>query len=203
MIGNDIVDLAQAKQESNWQRKGFLAKLFTDEEQQYIHTSPNPERMVWTLWSMKESVYKAILRETGERVFAPKKIPCQLTSWIEKSAESIVFHEKTYRVKTSVTQDYIASIALLTDGSSTVESAVFSLTDTAYTTQSSMVRTRIVQHCAELLSVPEHLFSIQKNLNGIPTLHISNTGKDPLQIPISISHHGHYGAYVIGLSVNE
>ncbi|WP_332368793.1 hypothetical protein [Spirosoma telluris] len=29
MIGNDIVDLTQAKQESNWQRKGFLHKLFT------------------------------------------------------------------------------------------------------------------------------------------------------------------------------
>ena len=33
MIGNDIIDLALAKKENNWQRKGFLDKLFTPKEQ--------------------------------------------------------------------------------------------------------------------------------------------------------------------------
>ena len=203
MIGNDIVDLAQAKQESNWQRKGFLAKLFTDEEQQYIRTSATPERMVWALWSMKESAYKAILRETGERKFAPPKLACQLTSLTEKAAEAIVFHEKAYWAKTVITPHYIASVATPITTSSTFQQVTFSLTDTSYTTQSSIVRAQIVQHCAEILSVPEDVIEIQKDQNGIPTLHINEAGKVPIQIPISISHHGHYGAYVIGLPVNE
>ena len=32
MIGNDVVDLATAKNENNWRRKGYLEKLFTEEE---------------------------------------------------------------------------------------------------------------------------------------------------------------------------
>ena len=37
-IGNDIVDLNLAKTESNWQRKGFLEKQFTQKEQEEILT---------------------------------------------------------------------------------------------------------------------------------------------------------------------
>ena len=33
MVGNDIVDLAEAKKASNWQRPRFLEKLFTPNEQ--------------------------------------------------------------------------------------------------------------------------------------------------------------------------
>ena len=34
MIGNDVVDLRRALVESNWKRKGFLTKVFSDSEQQ-------------------------------------------------------------------------------------------------------------------------------------------------------------------------
>ena len=36
MIGNDVVDLELAKKESNWQRRGFLSKIFTKNEQRLI-----------------------------------------------------------------------------------------------------------------------------------------------------------------------
>ena len=36
MIGNDVIDLALAKIESNWQRSRFLAKIFTKKEQEII-----------------------------------------------------------------------------------------------------------------------------------------------------------------------
>ena len=62
MIGNDVIDLTLANQESNWKRKGFLQKLFSASEQQRILKSANPSQMVWILWSIKESVYKANLR---------------------------------------------------------------------------------------------------------------------------------------------
>ena len=41
MIGNDIVDIAEAKKDSNWQRSRFLDKLFTSKEQQLVHQSKN------------------------------------------------------------------------------------------------------------------------------------------------------------------
>jgi phosphopantetheinyl transferase (holo-ACP synthase) len=74
MIGNDIVDLALARKESNWQRKGFLDKIFTKKEQLQIVTAQNPETMVWNLWSRKEAVYKIYNRETGIRAFIPLEL---------------------------------------------------------------------------------------------------------------------------------
>jgi len=55
LIGNDIVDLQCARKESNWQRKGFLEKQFTDLEQEIIFRVENSFETVWRLWSMKEA----------------------------------------------------------------------------------------------------------------------------------------------------
>ena len=41
MIGNDIIDLAFARKESNWQRPGFLNKIFTPDEQWLIANAKN------------------------------------------------------------------------------------------------------------------------------------------------------------------
>ena len=42
MIGNDIVDLALAKKQSNWRRKGYFEKIFTQQEQHLINNTQNP-----------------------------------------------------------------------------------------------------------------------------------------------------------------
>ena len=55
MIGNDIIDLALARKESNWLRSGFLDKIFTLREKLLISNSQNPETTVWNLWSRKEA----------------------------------------------------------------------------------------------------------------------------------------------------
>jgi phosphopantetheinyl transferase (holo-ACP synthase) len=78
VIGNDVVDIEQAEKESNWQRRGFLDKLFTTREQDFILSSANPGQTVWVLWSMKESAYKIYNRETGIRAFMPKRLECYI-----------------------------------------------------------------------------------------------------------------------------
>ena len=72
MIGNDIIDLSLAKTQSNWQRKGFLEKLFSNDEQQLILEASNSFEMVWRLWSMKEAAYKIYTQHNEIRFFAPK-----------------------------------------------------------------------------------------------------------------------------------
>ncbi|MGV3459374.1 MAG: 4'-phosphopantetheinyl transferase family protein [Flavobacterium sp.] len=76
MIGNDVVDIAAARKESNIWRKGWQEKLFTVGEQTYISQSSDAERAVWLLWSMKEAAYKAWNRQTGIRAFIPQKLEC-------------------------------------------------------------------------------------------------------------------------------
>ena len=70
MIGNDIVDLNCANKESNWQRSGFLEKLFTKEEQKWIQKAEHKTLAVWLLWSQKESAYKIVCKLEQRRFFA-------------------------------------------------------------------------------------------------------------------------------------
>ena len=107
MIGNDVVDLALAKAESNWQRKGFLDKVFTKGEQNIIFGSENQDITVWTLWSRKEAVYKIIRQENGTRGFYPLRIENR-----DYKRGIVVFEEQLFYTKTTIDENFIHSIAL-------------------------------------------------------------------------------------------
>ncbi|WP_417941167.1 4'-phosphopantetheinyl transferase superfamily protein [Flavobacterium sp. RS13.1] len=113
MIGNDVIDILQSRQESNWQRKGFLEKLFTAEEQFDILQDSNPETMVWLFWSMKEAAYKIYNRETKRREYIPKKLICKIVSKNKNCISGQVSCGKTvYHTKTTVSDDTIHTIAV-------------------------------------------------------------------------------------------
>ena len=114
MIGNDIIDLALAKKESNWQRKGFLNKIFTPREQSLILNAQNPEITVWNLWSRKEAAYKIYNRQTKIRSY----IPLQLECFDVEAKDGIIYgkvicYNTVYYTKTSITFEYIETIAVL------------------------------------------------------------------------------------------
>lgn len=110
MIGNDIVDLALARKESNWQRPRFLDKIFTSYEQQLILEAENPEIMVWNLWSRKEAAYKIYNRETGIRAFIPRQLECIY----EDEARGLVICKKNiYHTQTTIINDEIHTIAVV------------------------------------------------------------------------------------------
>lgn len=112
MIGNDLVDLEQAAIESNWQRKGYLAKIYTASEQQMINESVNPDHMVWLLWSMKEAAYKIHSRKTGIRKYAPLSIACSTINFNQTDMSGLVSIEGEYFYTQSVFKDaYVHTIA--------------------------------------------------------------------------------------------
>ena len=80
MIGNDIIDLSLAKAQSNWQRKGFLEKQFSANEQRFILAATNSFILVWRFWSMKEAAYKCYTQQYQKRFFAPQKFECSMVS---------------------------------------------------------------------------------------------------------------------------
>jgi phosphopantetheinyl transferase (holo-ACP synthase) len=110
MIGNDIVDLALARTESNLKRKNFLDKLFTKEEQLLVENANNPEVMVWNLWSRKEAAYKIYNRETGIRGYFPKQLVC---SYESETSGTVCCNERVYYTKSTVTKDFIYTIATI------------------------------------------------------------------------------------------
>ncbi|MFD2903985.1 4'-phosphopantetheinyl transferase family protein [Sphingobacterium anhuiense] len=113
MIGNDVIDLQQSRQESNWQRKGFLEKLFSEEEQCFIANSSDPEIIIWLMWSMKEAAYKILNRQTKKREFIPKKLICKILSQTCFSATGQVFYiGNIYHTRTFLADDFIHTIAV-------------------------------------------------------------------------------------------
>ncbi|RZJ30697.1 MAG: 4-phosphopantetheinyl transferase family protein [Flavobacterium sp.] len=113
MIGNDIVDLDLAARESNWQRKGFLDKIFTESEQKMIFNHNIPEVMVWILWSKKESAYKIYNRITLHRAYIPLNFQC---ADMEVKGDTvygkIVCDDMLFFTKTFVSKESIRTVAV-------------------------------------------------------------------------------------------
>lgn len=109
MIGNDVVDLELAKLESNWRRKGFLCKIFTSKEQQFIFDSKQPENMVWDLWSRKESVYKINHRKTGISTYNPLKFECERTDELNGK---VIFNKTIFYTQTLQNEEKISTVAV-------------------------------------------------------------------------------------------
>jgi len=113
MIGNDVIDLQQSRQESNWQRRGFIEKLFSTNEQLLIAEDSNPETMVWLLWSMKEAAYKVYNRQTKIRKYIPKQLICSIVSKENNQITGLVnCNENLYYTKTILSKEAIHTVAV-------------------------------------------------------------------------------------------
>jgi phosphopantetheinyl transferase (holo-ACP synthase) len=186
VVGNDIVDIAQAKKDSNWQRPRFLDKLFTLKEQQTIHASDNPCIMVWQLWSMKEAAYKLYTQINPSRFYNPKGFACE----INNKKGFIRFKNFNCYVETKITSDYIISEARLEIKSMTSEVTILESSEPKL--QSKAIREEALKVAIKCLNISDENAIIANSDFNIPTLEI-----DSEVTPISLTHHGNYGAFAI------
>ncbi len=113
MIGNDVVDLRLARKESDWERPGFLDKIFTRAEQGVIAAAANPEVCLWLMWSMKEAAYKIYNRKTGIRAFIPKQLRCTIHYLSDINAKGAVRCKgDTYLTQTDLENEIIHTVAV-------------------------------------------------------------------------------------------
>ncbi|WP_299436352.1 4'-phosphopantetheinyl transferase superfamily protein [uncultured Aquimarina sp.] len=180
MIGNDIVDLELAAVQSNWQRKGWLQKIFTESEQNRIWKAENPNQMVWKLWSMKEAVYKAHQRRFS---LSPKYNPRDFIC-----ADTLVgIDTYWYQTVSKQTKKYVYTIAY-TDDTNFISKV--------FTDKSLEYKKTLQYYIADILDVNLSAVSIKKDDNGIPGVKIHNKFTD---IPLSLSSHGSFSAFTINL----
>jgi phosphopantetheinyl transferase (holo-ACP synthase) len=187
MIGNDIVDLLEAKLKSNWKRPGYLDKLFTINEQQFIQNSDHKFLMVWRLWSMKEAAYKLYTQIHPSRFYKPKQFQCE----INNSEGKVRYNRFSCAVKTKITSQYIISEARLV--AKDMSSECIELSDSSAQYQSDAVKNALLTKIASQYTILKTDLKLLKSEFGIPSVY-QNSKK--LNISISISHHGNYGAYV-------
>jgi len=192
VTGNDIVDLKTAAAESNWKRKGFIEKIFTLQEQQYILDAAVPDEMVWKLWSMKESAYKIYTRQFGGRFFAPLACKCQLLTEFTGSVE---INNITCQTTTNITKNYIYSIARSANPAGTeFINCCFPLTLSANSNLQEYMYKKISAHYALVNALAEKNFAVRKDENRIPFLYCKLNKQ---VVPVSITHHGRYAAFTI------
>lgn len=176
MIGNDIVDLNASRQESNWQRKGWIQKIFSVQEQTFIHLSTEQEKVIWLFWSMKEAAYKIFNRNSGKTFYAPNAFNCTISKITSNIAIGKVLHEDlSYNTETVFNANYIHTIAkadVIKDNNN--------------------LNNVIISNIDESVKLPTHL-TLHKDRRGIPYLSDIKTGNS---IDASLSHHGNYTALV-------
>lgn len=184
-IGNDIVDLNLAKTTSNWRRKGFLEKQFTQKEQDEIYNANNPFFKVWQFWSLKEAAYKCYTQKVEKRFFAPQKFECRLLS----DTEGVVsFEGNKYHTTTVLNSFYIHTIAKETDAKITFFSNIGS-SKTIHSDIKIKLATKTGVLSDEIVKI--------KTVIGAPLFYHQ---QKLLTKSCSISHHGNYGAFVFTLN---
>lgn len=192
MIGNDVVDLEFAARQSNWRRKGFLQKVFSEGEQQLILGSSRPYRLVWLLWSMKEAAYKAQQR----RFDLPRKLNwhefrCFLNSYSTIAASGVVkTGDSEYFTSSEISGKYIHTSAE-TSETRTAKNGIFE-------TSSEEMKRLFLQKLSAALNFPEQELSLQKNFHGIPYVAWE---KKEIFSSFSFSGHGRYCAF--SMAVND
>jgi phosphopantetheinyl transferase (holo-ACP synthase) len=174
MFGNDIIDLNYSRQESNWQRKGWLAKLFTPTEQSYIKQAKDKEQIIWLFWSMKEAAYKIYNRSSNQTFYAPAAFQCSLHHHDTSTASGQVsYHDAIYITATSINAAFIHTVARAP----------------GYTLPISIQLENTEQ---QKLQLPKNQ-SLHRDASSIPFLMNNNTGVTSMA---SLSHHGKYEAIV-------
>ena len=184
MIGNDIIDVSYTRRNSDWERKGFLDKVFTLTEQNDIAGSIDPFTTVWRLWSMKESVYKLQLRSKSKRSFCPSIISCKLLD----DTKGIVSYDRVeYGTTTKLYNDYIFSFATHNDYAGVNHGII------KYDTKlPEDYYTFIKSELALNLDCKRNEIIIIKNEMGIPEIYRGNIKQDA---SLSITHHGRFLAW--------
>ncbi|WP_025740503.1 4'-phosphopantetheinyl transferase family protein [Aquimarina pacifica] len=176
MIGNDIVDLQLAKHQSNWQRKGWLQKVFTASEIQEIVSSEVPEITVWKFWSMKEAVYKAHQRRFNlSPKFNPKSFEC---STAKEKNETVQIKSYVYSTNTQITKQYVYTTTAFASPQKTVSKIFENHVD---------LQVYVKQEIGNRLNIDPQRIAFDKNAHRIPLVYID---QKEVTISVSITHHG-------------
>ncbi len=189
MVGNDIIDIAETRRSTNWERPGFIQKIFTPKEQGFINTSADPFTTVWQLWSMKESAYKVFIQTGPDRFFNPSRIECKVDSL---QSGRVRIDETSIKTNTRINSNYIFTTAVL--DSSDIKTRVFQITESNSKFQSIYMHRQVIRAFAKSNSLNSAELKIQKTTTGVPSLFYKNK---PFNSSLSITHHGNYGAYSI------
>lgn len=190
MIGNDIIDLNLAKQNSRWKEQRFLDKLFSKEEQSFILSDTSRFQNIWRLWSMKESAYKIISRLEGRVRFNPTDYLCSMKSALDGQ---VIYKNTILFTTTNMNQKFIQTTAFFNRN---WISEVIPMVRLNHHYQQVELRRHVIDFFNNDKYWSFDTLDIRKDHLGIPHIYKN----DILQMSqLSLSHHGYFGAWAVSV----
>lgn len=182
MIGNDVIDLDKAEEESNWKHPRFLDKICTRSEKIIIEQSSNKFQCIWRLWSMKESAYKIYVQQHRKTFFNPKKLECKL---LNNTEGTVYIEDQEYKTVSQITPHYIYTTAF----SSLIKNTFSNSFEVFDSNPSEECRLQLLRAFAREYRLDFSSLEIKKDNLGIPQIFYNKVLKEN---SISISHHGQF-----------
>ena len=185
MVGNDIVDLADAEALSLHPR--FDARVFSREELYRIAHSESAQRMRWILWAAKESAYK-VARRRRPTVFSPVRFRVEL----ESERRGNVVHDGSrgpLRIETLG-----SCIHAVVSESEDFDQAIWGVARLSGADASESARQLAIDAVAARLGIPREDLCVE-SVGRIPRLVIGGERC----LALSISHHGSFVGFACRL----
>jgi len=183
-----------------------MGRVFTPGERRQIRESGDPEKTLWSLWSGKETAYKAIRRGFPAVTSAPGRYEVEVSSHVHSLPESGIVHTPrgTVFVDFSCTDDYIHCIGA-TDhemiGKIMRDVREIPRNQLACDGESDFVRHMAKQELSTRLAAdPEAIAIIRpKDNNGLAPPEV-RTEETILPVILSMSHDGRFAACAFTIS---
>lgn len=219
-IGNDIVSIKHAVENKHFLTQRYLNKLFTPKEQRYICSSNMLAYAAWLIWTAKESAYKIYNKQSGKRMYYPKKFEVtvsdnQLVPYIRslktnntKEMQALTSSGVLLsgRVRTPLknvfvsffpTHDFIHTLAAENNAHlKNIRWGIASISSIKYKSQSSQVRLLTKERIAKEIGINPSTLTINRQFrndrSGPPCIYYEGR---KLKIDISITHDADLVAY--------
>lgn len=205
MVGNDVVDLADAEAQHSARHPRFDARVFAPEERRRIAAAGPELPLRWILWTAKEAAYKLARRRDPACVFSPIRFVVALDTAPyaapdtrpDARLEGRVRHSgEAYPLRVTLNGDCVHAVVTAPGRTfASVAASSHRLGDTEVVAgPSRAVRAFALSDLAPQLGVDTASLSIHSR-DRIPRLQVSAGPAAAL----SLSHHGRFVAYACAL----
>jgi phosphopantetheinyl transferase (holo-ACP synthase) len=201
MVGNDVVDLADAEAQGAARHPRFDVRVFAPDERRRIAAADSEAPLRWILWTAKEAAYKLARRRDPACIFSPIRFVVALdTAPDTKRGATLEGHvrhaDEAYPVRVTLDGDCVHAVVTAPGRSfARVAASSHRLGDTDLGAEPSQaVRDFAIFELAPLLGADAASLSIRSR-ERIPRLqlHAGQTAD------LSLSHHGRFVAYACAL----
>jgi len=198
MVGNDVVDLADADARIGARHPRFDKRAFAPGERRGIEAAGGESSLRWILWAAKESAFKVAKQHDSATVFSPSRFVVEL----DGALRGRVRHGKdVYPVRVTRRGDYVHAVATGPRGDpERVLAGVRRVAGDADgggdgALSSRAVRAFAVAEIAPRIKTPADSMRIERR-GRIPRL-VHRDGRHAADV--SLSHHGRFIAYACAL----